>query len=296
MERIVVACADRKAQRALARVAGATRCPIEVTAGIPPDCTGAIVIADLALARAEPTARTRPARAWIAVPGDGGAAAAPDAIGELLAAGWDHVVAQPMPLLTEELLATVHKILRGDAFGLEKYVAWGAAISTYSLGNAIERAGVVALLAKELAAVGLPDRLGPLVGVIADELLANALYAAPVDERGQRFRAGESREAPRRLAGKDVVTLRWATDGRYLAIEVRDAWGTLDPRGIGARLAAARTQTQLDAGMGLPLVYACSNQLVLGVSPGERTEAIALLDVRYKPTDLARVGSYHVFT
>ena len=90
------------------------------------------------------------------------------------------------------------------------------------------------------APVGLPERMSSLVSVIADELLANAIYAAPIDEAGGRFRAHESRETPRGLAGRDVVTLRWATDARYLAIEVRDRWGSLE-LGVARRTARQRS-------------------------------------------------------
>lgn len=295
--RIVIVHPERRAQRALARFAGATLCPIEVAADVPDDCSGAIAIIDVELARSRPDVRMRPARAWIAVAGDGGAAADPAAVGALLAAGWDHVIAHPMPLLAEELLATAQKLLRGDCFGLDKYMAWGASISTFTLDNTIERADAVAQLARELVPVGLPERVGSLVSVIADELLANAMYAAPIDEAGARFRAREPRERARGLAGKDAVTLRWATDGRYLAIEVRDRWGSLDPAPLGARLATARTtKTATGEGMGLPLAYACANQLVLGVAPRELTEVIALLDIRYKPTELAQSASFHAFT
>jgi hypothetical protein len=292
--RVVVVHPERKAQRALARIAGSTLCPIEVVDDVPEDCADAIVIVDVALASARPDVRVQAARAWIAVPGDGTAAADPSAVAVLLAAGWDHVITHPMPLLAEELLATTQKLLRGDCFGLDKYMAWGATVSTFTLDNARERADAVALLGRELAPVGLPERMGSLVGVIVDELLANAIYAAPIDDAGLRFRARDSREASRALAGKDVVTLRWATDARYLAIEVRDRWGSIDFAPLGARLANAKTQT--GEGMGLALAYACANQLVLGCAPRQLTEVIALLDVRYKPTDLARSASFHTFT
>jgi hypothetical protein len=295
--RIVIAHPERRAQRTLARLAGVTLCPIEVGADVPDDCSDAIAIVDVELARARPELRARPARAWIAVPGEGIAAADPASVGALLAAGWDHVIAHPMPLLAEELLATAQKLLRGDCFGLDKYMAWGASISSFALDNTSERADAVAQLARELMPVGLPERVGSLVSVIADELLANAIYAAPIDEAGARFRAGEPRERARTLAGKDTVTLRWATDARYLAIEVRDRWGSLDPAPLGVRLASARTmKSSTGEGMGLPLAYACANQLVLGVAPRELTEVIALLDIRYKPTELAASASFHAFT
>jgi hypothetical protein len=298
----VVAHPDRKAQRSLARLVGATLCPVDVVADV--DALAAavddntIAIVDAGLARAAPSLRLRPARAWIAVPGEGVAPAEPVSIDALLAAGWDHVTTHPMPLLAEELLATVQKLLRGDVFGLEKYIAWGAEIRSYTLEDAVDRDDAVTTLAKDVVAVGLPDRVGSLVSVIADELIANALYVAPIDDAGLRFRANDPRENKRALSGRDVVTVRWATDARYLAIEVRDRWGSLDCRAIANRLAKGGKQSVStgEGGMGLPLAYACCNQFVVDSHPSVMTEVITLLDVRYKPTDLARSASFHTFT
>jgi hypothetical protein len=300
-DKLVVAHPDRKAQRALQRLVGASMCPVEVVADA--DALAAavdaetIAVVDVGMAKAMPSLRDKPARAWIAVPGEGLAAADAAAIATLLEAGWQHVVAHPMPLLAEELVATVQKLLRGDAFGLEKYMAWGAEVRSYVLDDARDRDAAVAAIAKDVVAVGLPDRVGSLVSVIADELIANALYVAPVDDGGARFRAQDSREQSRALTGRDAVTVRWATDARYLAIEVRDQWGSIEGGAIGPRLAAAGRQTAIAPadGMGLPLAYACSSQFVIGCAPKKLTEIIALVDVRYKPTELARSASFHSF-
>jgi len=285
---------ERKAQRALHRLVGAAGVPVEVTDKLDGPGTvideTTIVIADAT--HAGPLIRP-PARAWIAVPGEGLAPADTATISSLLAGGWDHVIAHPMPVLAEELLATVQKLLRRDAFGLEKYLTWSADVRGYTLDNAQDREAVVSELAREVVAFGLPDRVGSMVSVIADELLANAIYAAPVDEAGNRVRVADPRDRVRALAGRDVVTLRWATDARYIAIEVRDRYGSIDPRAIAKRLSVSQTS---EGGMGLPLAYACCNQLVLDVAPGKLTEVVALLDVRFKPTDLARTASFHAFT
>ncbi len=160
-----------------------------------------------------------------------------------------------------------------------------------------DRDAAVTALAKDVVSVGLPDRVGSLVSVIADELITNALYIAPIDETGARFRAAENRERTRALSGRDVVTVRWATDARYLAIEVRDRWGSLDPKLAAARLASSGKQSarSSESGMGLPLVYACCQQFVVDLEPAAMTEVIALLDVRYKPTELGRAASFHTF-
>jgi hypothetical protein len=294
----VVAHPERKAQRTLQRLAGASLVPVEVVgdldALVKAVDANAIAVVDASIARMDPKLQQRPARAWIAVPGEGLAPAEADAVTALLEGGWTHVLAQPMPILAEELLATVQKLIRGDAFGLEKYMAWGAEVRSYKLEDARDRDTAVAALAKDVVAVGLPDRIGSLVSVVADELIANALYAAPVDESGKRIRAGEPRDTARPLTGRDVVTMRWATDARYLAIEVRDHWGSLDTRGITAKLAAGAKQTG-DSGMGMSLAYACCNQFVVDCAPNKLTEVIALIDVRYKPTELGRMSSFHAF-
>jgi hypothetical protein len=292
----VVVHAERRAQRSLQRMLASTLCPIEVA----PDLASAaiddqtIVVVDATAAVAALDACKRPARAWIAVPGEGLQPAEPTTVSALLHAGWDHVVAHPMPLLAEEILATAQKLIRRDCFGLDKYMAWGAEVRSYTLEDALERDAVVAAIAGDVTRVGLPDRIGSLVSVVADELLANALYAAPVDDTGAKHRVHDPRDRSRPLVDRDVVSLRWSTDGRYLAIEVRDRWGTIEPASIETRLAATKTSTA-ESGMGLPLAYACSNQLVVNLAPKLLTEVIALLDIRYKPTELARSASFHAF-
>jgi hypothetical protein len=298
--KLVVAHPERKAQRALQRLVGATLSPVEIVEDGPALLAAVdrdtIAIVDAGLAQTTPGLRDRPARAWIVVPGEGLAPAETAAVDTLLTDGWSHVVAHPMPILAEELLATVQKLRRNDVFGLEKYIAWGAETRSYTLGDAREREEAVLTLADDVVGVGLPDRVGSLVSVIADELIANALYLAPRDENKQRYRATEIRKRGRPLRGRDVVTVRWATDARYLAIEVRDRWGTLDPTEVAGRLVNGKSGTAAtEGGMGLALAYACCNQFVIDLQPDVMTEVIALLDVRYKPTELCRSASFHIF-
>jgi hypothetical protein len=298
--KLVVAHPERRAQRTLQRLVGATLSPVEVVADAAALMAAVdadtIAIVDVGLACAASELRDRPARAWIAVPGEGTDPAEATTVDHLVATGWWHVIAHPMPILAEELLATVQKLRRCEVFGLEKYVAWGAETRSYTLEDAFERDDAVSTVTRDVLAVGLPDRVGSLVSVIADELIANALYLAPLDEHRQRYRAGETRVHSRPLRGRDVVTLRWATDARYLAVEVRDRWGTLDPRGIAARLAGGKiTEPPGEGGMGLALAYACCNQFVIDLEPDVMTEVIALLDVRHRPTELCRSASFHTF-
>jgi len=295
----VIAHPERKAQRALHRIVGAARWPVRIVADLDALVAAvdasAIAVVDATLARTRPEICARPARAWIAVPGDGGAPTEPDTVDALLEAGWTHIAAHPMPLLAEELLTTIFKLIHGDPFGLEKYLAWRAPVHACTLADARDREPALAALAADLAGMGLPERASSLARVIADELLANALYAAPVDGDGHRFRLREARDQPRALTGREAVTVRWGTDARYLAIEVADGWGSLDEAAVGGRIVSGARAPGGDGGMGLTLVYACCTQLVIGTAPAARTELIALLDLRYRPTELGRSTSFHAF-
>jgi hypothetical protein len=99
------------------------------------------------------------------------------------------------------------------------------------------------------------------------------------------------------------VTIRHACDGRYLAIEVSDGYGSLERSTILANLARAvdvrapdKVQwTRSGAGMGLGLVYSCCTHLVFNIATGRRTEVIALLDVRFQARGPDPVSSFNVF-
>lgn len=298
---VLVVHPDRKAQRALHRILAATLRPVEI---VEPDAlteqvvARAIVVVDQQTAQRRPELAKLPARAWIAVPGDD-LAAKPDVVALLLDAGWRHVIGTPLQLSGDELVATAQKLLREDLFGLEKYVGWPAAIRTVYLDDAVDRSAAVGALVEGVGRAGLSERVASLASVIADELLANAIYAAPVSPDGHRPYHGGPRDVARPLQGRDAVRLRWASDSRHLAVEVADVWGTLDPAAPGPLVArSARRAGRVsgdDPGMGMALAYACCHQLVLGVSPGKRTEAIALIDVRHRPTDIGRSPSFHVF-
>lgn len=214
-----------------------------------------------------------------------------------------NLLGSPMPVLAEELTATVLKLLRGDIFGLEKYLAWGVETRTVALENAGERSSAVDMLTSDVRDLGFGPRISSLASLVADELLSNALYNAPVDASGARQRVNESRHSDRQLLDRERVKLRYACDGRYLAIEVTDLFGSIKRRTILEYLAkcAGAGGEKVDfkrtgAGMGIGLVYSSCNHLVFNLEPGQRTEVIGLIEVRFQPAELrTMVSSFNVF-
>jgi hypothetical protein len=212
-----------------------------------------------------------------------------------------NLLANPMPILAEELTVTALKLLRRDLFGLDKYMTWGVHVQESHVRRASDRSQLVEQLSSGVRGFGLGPRVASMAMLVADELISNAVHNAPVDGQGRHYRRDLPRDADLALTGREVVRLRWACDARYLAIEVLDQFGSLDRDGILAALAKAGARDGVrddgsGAGMGLVLTYRSCDHLIFNLDPGTRTEVIALIDVRFPPSERASAGSsYNVF-
>jgi len=230
--------------------------------------------------------------------------AEPDDLSQML--GEEHLsylLANPMPLLAEEMSVTATKLIRGDIFGLEKYLSWGVEVRAHTMADAAERPNLIQQLSADVHGAGFGARVAAQATLIADELLSNALYNAPVDDKGVHYRSNEVRHGARALAGREPVQLRYACDARYFAVEVTDLFGSLDRKIIlrclakaGGRAPEKVSMETRGAGIGLATVYGTCNHLVFNLDPGKRCQVIALIDVRFRPAELTNaVCSFGVF-
>jgi hypothetical protein len=250
-------------------------------------------------------ATTPQGEAFLAAAKAAGAEAAMTLLGESACRELPHVLAlgavtnllvHPMPVLAEELTITVQKLVRGDLFGAEKYLLWGTALRSHTMTRASQRNHLVAQLADDIRSSGQSARVASMAMLVADELLSNAVHNAPVDARGQRPRRDTPRDIEIELDDKHAVRLRWGCDARYLAVEVTDQFGSLDRDTVLRALAKNEVRDEgTGAGMGISLGYRSCDHMVFNLSPGKRTEVIALIDVRYPPSERTLVSSYNVF-
>lgn len=207
-----------------------------------------------------------------------------------------NLLVHAMPVLAEELTVTTHKLMRGDLFGADKYLLWGTQLHETTLAHSSQRADVVAELEAELKRRGQSARVAQMVRLVADELISNAVHNAPVDAAGAHYRKDTPRDADLALDGRHAVRVRWGCDARYVAVEVGDGFGSLDRDTALAALARQRArEVGAGAGLGLAMAYRSCDHLVFNLAPGRRTEVIALVDVRYPPTEQPPASSYNVF-
>ncbi|HEY4176794.1 MAG TPA: hypothetical protein VGM90_08185 [Kofleriaceae bacterium] len=192
-----------------------------------------------------------------------------------------NLLVHPMPVLAEELTVTVHKLIRGDLFGAEKYLLWGTDLQETIIARASQRAELVADLSATLKQRGQSARVASMAMLVADELISNAVHNAPRDASGVFYRRDLARDQELELDERHRVRYRWGCDARYLAIEVTDPFGSLDRDTILGALGKSEVrETGEGAGMGIALAYRSCDHLVFNIAPGKRTEIIALIDVR----------------
>lgn len=172
--------------------------------------------------------------------------------------------------------------------GPAPYLLAGTPIEERVIGGSADKDDALAALLADAARFGLSDEKVRRIETAADELMLNAVYDAPRDERGRPLYADMDRRTPVVLAAQAQARARWGCDGRTFVVSVADRFGALQRATVGAhiqRLLDARSPrlgrsgVTGGAGLGLVLTYSAANQLALQVVRGRFTEATAALHV-----------------
>jgi hypothetical protein len=216
----------------------------------------------------------------------------------MLEAPVSHLVRDPAD---RELGITSEKLVSGDVFGLEKYVAAGAQIGERVVTSDLEKRTAMLEVTAWAEAVGARRPIVHRLATVVDELLMNALHDAPRESKPVLALGPDAAAAGLRRA-----TLRWASDERTLAVSVGDGFGSIRQRDVIDHVRRARDErgrpnpTSVEdpgAGLGLYLVLANVASLIVNVHPGQRTEVVCLFDLARTSARAigSSVRSLHVF-
>lgn len=215
----------------------------------------------------------------------------------------DHLISEETPDEVE-LVVTAVKLLSGDIFGLEKYMSWGAAVTSREISTYEDKRSVLLEVSKLAETVGARRQLVSKIEGTTDELLMNALYDAPA-ARGapnpQIRRDVKSGDVPLDRNGATAL-MRYACDGRHFAISVLDRYGALDKNTIldsvlRARHERGKPREQGGAGLGLYFVLSSVTRFIVNIEPDVKTEVVCLFDLRERGRDVESwARSLHIFT
>lgn len=214
-----------------------------------------------------------------------------------------NIVAKTHDFSPEELIITVGKIIRNDIFGIEKYLCYGATPVAYEVTSSTQKDPLLHALSDYAANIGINKRIISTITAVADELLMNAIYNAPIYPNGVRPYARRSRTVPVELQPGETCFFSFASNGTQFILSVRDRFGSLTPekiRGYLARCFAMGNdqieQKQGGAGMGFYFIMENLNKLVVNISPGRGTEFIGIIDISGTYRDyVEQYKSFHIF-
>ncbi len=148
--------------------------------------------------------------------------------------------------------------------------------------------------------VGARQKIAELFNEVTHELLMNAMYDAPVDANGNHKFAANGK-ADIRLTEAEQPTLKIASDGSRLAIQVTDPFGGLTRDKVFEGIARGLAGGQLDtshggAGLGLTVIHNGTAMLFFDVIKGKRTEVTGIFELSTSHRDFRlQPKSLHYF-
>ena len=201
-----------------------------------------------------------------------------------------------------ELMLVLRRLLRprdeGPKFAW--FLDWGFTGFQERVTDTAARDRLVEKVQKFVRHLGVRERVGELFGELAHELLMNAMFDAPVDERGQPKYALD-RKATLVLTEHEQPSLRLASDGTRLAIQVTDSFGRLERGHVFDGLQRGLNGGQMDqsrggAGLGMVVCHNCTVAMFFDVVRRRKTEVTGIFDLDLSQRDFrAQAKSIHFF-
>jgi hypothetical protein len=217
----------------------------------------------------------------------------------------DHIICmnQLSNYSCDELSATLQKLIRNDIFGIDKYLGSAPTVGSFPVKSTAHREE----LARELREFCELHKLGGSVqrrvNSIAEELIMNSLYDAPV--AGGKAHYEDLRDQSFELQPDEYAILQIGFDAELVALGVCDPFGAFSRQKFFSYIKKVLHRDDIEdlidskkggAGLGIFKIMYDANSLILNSQPRVKTELIALLESSEMIQDFDRMGrSVHYF-
>jgi hypothetical protein len=155
-----------------------------------------------------------------------------------------------------------------EAFGIKRYVPLDAKIRTIQIKKSNHKSAVIEAIQNVLSSSGVKSRVAALVAQSTDELILNAIFDAPLNPEGVRYKAKVAKDAEFELDDAHEIQVSIATAPHYMAVSVRDQFGSLPREKVISAFTSKTMQTGLSRILhgGISLLFVCK--------PRARTEVM----------------------
>ncbi len=201
---------------------------------------------------------------------------------------------------TRYVLSSLGKLINNDRFGIDKYLQPGVEIQTKTVQGSAHRKELRDEMLQYFRKMGIRSTILDQANLVAEEMLMNAIYDAPVDLQGVSLFNHLSRKNEVVLEPNQYAKFNYASDGRFIVISVADPFGALTKdvvidylrtcsEGQGGSLNADKG----GAGWGLYQTIENSDLTVFNVKKGVCSEIISLFNTDGKKRE--SLPSFHYF-
>jgi hypothetical protein len=215
----------------------------------------------------------------------------------------ESILAHEERLDDDEFIASATKTLEHDLFGLHKYFPWGVTVFSMKVNNYEDKTEAINIIMQYAEAAGMRGPVRDRIQLACDELMMNALYHAPVDDKGREKYRDTPRKELAKLSQVSAIQVQYGCSGRYFGVSARDAFGSLNrgkildyltriSQGVGANIESKTA----GAGLGIVSVAQSVSKLIFNLVPGKSTEVIALFDTDLMSRGKVGARSVHLFS
>ncbi|MEZ4467849.1 MAG: hypothetical protein R3F43_26250 [bacterium] len=190
--------------------------------------------------------------------------------------------------------ATLARVLGRPGAGVAGLLPWGCAVTRVQVTGSADKQLAFDRIEGLLNGLGIRGRLVDRLMDVADEMLMNAIYDAPIDRTTGAPLHASRRRASVQLTPEDQPAFSFGSDGQKLVFGIADPFGGLEAETVRRYIAKGlrRGDDQIDrkeggAGLGLFLMFDALNGLHVSVEPGRSTEVIGVMNIRGSMRDAA---------
>lgn len=183
-----------------------------------------------------------------------------------------------------ELMLVLRRLNDASATpAINAYLDWGCNGYQEKVATTAARDASVNNVQAFINRMQVPKRISEMFGELSHEMLMNAMYDAPADATGKPKYALD-RKADISLLDAEQPTLRMATDGSKLVLQVKDPFGRLQRKHVFDGLARGLAQGEMDtshggAGLGMMVCHNSSAAMFFDVAQGRHTEVTAVFEL-----------------
>ena len=188
--------------------------------------------------------------------------------------GISNIIPKSTPFNFDEFNTIVNSLVTEEVFGLARYMGEGyAPVGAYTIRSSKEIAPTEERIMEQIAAFHSPE---PFVQILLEELITNAIYHAPVDEKGNVKYEKHSEVVLQECEGVQVLLGR---DREKYGVSVEDTSGRLTKEQVLFRIDRhIHAEGILDEnGRGLHMSRMYADRLVVNIKKDVRTEVIFII-------------------